>query len=207
MDDPTDPNRANNSHKHRTRRARGPLKKTTLERAALHYLERYASSVEGLRRVLARRVAKAAREDRCDQDQATAWVEEVVARFAQAGLVDDRSFAEGRASSMRRRGESARKIAAKLREKGVGAEIVEAALAEQDRGDAEGAEFAAACRFVQRRRIGAMRSESARLEMRERDLAALARAGFSFDVARRALDVQDPDILEAAAQGRPLLDC
>ena len=77
----------------RGRRPQGPLKKASLERAALHYLERHASSVEGLRRLLARRVERAAREERCDRDEATAWVEAIVTRFAGAGLVDDRVFA------------------------------------------------------------------------------------------------------------------
>ncbi|NQW09146.1 MAG: regulatory protein RecX [Alphaproteobacteria bacterium] len=192
--------------KYKKPRKRGPLKKLTLERSALHYLGRYASTVEGLRRVLARRVEKAAREERCDRDEASAWVEEVVARFAQAGLVDDRSFAEGRVASLRRRGESARKIAFTLREKGVEPELIAAALAEQDGDEADDAEFAAACRLAQRRRLGAIRPEDMRRDMRDRDLAALARAGFSFGVARRVLAIEDPETLEAAARGRPLPD-
>ena len=185
-------------------RKRRPLRKATLDRAALHYLERYASSVEGLRRVLFRRVEKAAREERCDRDEASAWVEEVVARFIQAGLVDDRRFAEGRAASLRRRGDSARKIDGKLREKGIEPALIDAALAEQDGHDTDAAEFAAACRLAKRRRLGAMRPTDTRLGLRNRDLATLARAGFSLDIAHRVLDIEDRQTLEAVTQGQRL---
>jgi regulatory protein len=180
---------------------RGPLTKTYLERAALHYLERYASSVDGLRRVLMRRVDKAAREERCDPGEATPWVEEVVARFAASGSVDDRSFAEGRAASLRRRGESARRIVMKLREKGVDGDLIDTVLEEQDGQDGRAAEVAAACRFARRRRLGPMRDPAERADRRDRDLAALARAGFSLDVARQVLDLEDADALEDTIRG------
>lgn len=183
---------------------RGPLTKAYLERAALHYLERYASSVEGLRRVLLRRVDKAAREDRGDPAEAAPWVEEIVARFAASGLVDDRSFAEGRAASLRRRGESARRIALKLREKGVDGELIGAVLEEEDGPDREAAEFAAACRFARRRRLGPLRDPAERADRRDRDMAALARAGFSLDVARRVLDLEDGDALDGGMRGAEL---
>ncbi|MCR9071716.1 MAG: RecX family transcriptional regulator [Alphaproteobacteria bacterium] len=186
------------------RRTQRPLSKAYLERAALHYLERYASSIEGLRRVLMRRVDKAAREDRGDPTEATPWVEEIVARFAAAGLVDDRSFAEGRAASLRRRGESARRIALKLREKGVDGDLIGAVLQEQDGPDGEAAELAAACRFARRRRLGPLRDPAERADRRDRDMAALARAGFSLDVARRVLDLEDSDALEEAIRGGSL---
>lgn len=182
------------------RRKRGPLTKAYLERAALHYLERYASSVDGLRRVLMRRVDKAAREERCDPEEAKPWVEEVVSRFAASGLVDDRSFAEGRTASLRRRGESARRIALKLREKGIDGDLIDAVLEEEDGPDSQAAEFAAACRFARRRRLGPMRDGTEREERRDRDMAALARAGFSLDVARRVLDLDDPDALDDAGR-------
>ena len=183
---------------------RGPLTKAYLERAALHYLERYASSVEGLRRVLMRRVDKAAREDRCDPDEAAPWVDEVVARYAASGIVDDRSFAEGKAASLRRRGESARRIMMKLREKGVDGDLIGTVLEEHDGEDGHAAEIAAACRFARRRRLGPMRAPEDREERRDRDMAALARAGFSLDIARRVLELEDVDALEDAMRGEGL---
>lgn len=177
-----------------SRRPRGPLKKASLERAALHYLERFAASVEGLRRVLERRVEKAAREDRCDRGEGAAWVAEIVERFSRSGLVDDRVFAEGKVASRRRRGESARRIQMALREKGVGAEVIEAALSEEDGEDRAAAELEAAWRLARRRRLGPYRASEVREAARDRDLAALARAGFDLGTARAVVDAEEaPD--------------
>lgn len=172
--------------------ARGPLKKSSLENAALHYLERHASSVDGLRRVLARRVERAAREERCDREEAAGWVAEIVARFAGSGLVDDRLFAEGKVASRRRRGESASRIRLALRQKGVDAEVIDGALAEQDGGDRAGAELEAAWRLARRRRLGPYRPPEDRAAARQRDLASLARSGFDRATATAVVDAEAP---------------
>jgi regulatory protein len=159
----------------RGRRPLGPLKKSSLENAALYYLERYAASVEGLRRVLARRVEKAAREERCDREEASAWVAEIVERFARSGL-----------------GDSAKRIQAELREKGVDASIITGALAEEDGDDASAAELEAAWRLARRRRLGPYRAADQRADARNRDLAALGRAGFGFSTAKAVVDADEP---------------
>lgn len=169
----------------------GPLRRSSLENAALHYLERHASSVEGLRRVLARRVERAAREDRCDREEAAGWLAEIVARFARSGLVDDRLFAEGKVASRRRRGDSARRIRMQLRDKGVDPEVIDRALADEDGEDRRAAELEAAWRLARRRRLGPYRAAGQRPEHRDRDLAALARAGFDIDTARAVIDAAE----------------
>ncbi|MEQ8396328.1 RecX family transcriptional regulator [Thalassobaculum sp.] len=176
----------------RGRRPRGPLKKSSLENAALYHLERYAASVEGLRRVLARRVEKAAREERCDREEALAWVGEIVERFARSGLVDDRVFAEAKVASRRRRGDSAKRIQSALREKGVDPSIITDALAGEDGEDAGVAELEAAWRLARRRRLGPYRAADQRADARNRDLAALGRAGFGFSTALAVVDADEP---------------
>ena len=46
-----------------------------------------------------------------------------------------------------------------------------------------------------------MRGGPERAERRDRDMAALARAGFAHGVARRVLDLDDSEALEAAIAG------
>ncbi|WP_083936003.1 HWE histidine kinase domain-containing protein [Methylobacterium sp. B1] len=75
-----------------------------LERAALHYLERYSASTEMLRRTLARRVQKRARARGEDPALFTDLVTATVARAVSAGLVDDARFADTRLATLRRRG-------------------------------------------------------------------------------------------------------
>lgn len=172
-------------------RPRAPRKATPkyLENAALYYLERFASSAENLKRVLMRKVDKSVRAHGTDRNEGAAAVAGIVARFVRAGLLDDAAYARARVASLRRRGDGARTIHAKLRAKGVAKADIDAALAghAEDEGD-EGGEMAAAARLAKRRRLGPYRDPVARAERRARDLAALARAGFSYDVARAVVD-------------------
>ena len=57
-------------------------------------------------------------------------------------------------------------------------------------------DLAAAIAYARRRRIGPYRTRGDREERRERDLAALARQGFGYDIARRVIDAHDPEDLE-----------
>ena len=55
-------------------------------------------------------------------------------------------------------------------------------------------ELKAAAAFARRRRLGPYRTKD-REPNRLRDLAALARAGFAYDLARKVIDAADPDAL------------
>lgn len=182
------------------RTRRGPRRATAryLENAALYYLQRFASSSANLRRVLMRKVDRSARFHGTDPGEGAALVDALIARFEKSGLLDDRTYAEARVRSLRRRGDSARLIRAKLAAKGLDGETIEAALAacaEEDAGDPE---LAAAAALARRRRLGPYRNARARKTMREKDLAALARAGFSYDVARRVVEAESAEDLAAA---------
>ena len=188
------------------RRRRTPKKATPerLEKAALFYLERYASSSENLRRVLMRRVERSARIHGGDREENAAAVDAIIARFLKAGLLDDQSFAQARAASLHRRGASMRAIRMKLSEKGVDAATAEKALetlADDLALDGEAdPDLTSAINYARRRRIGPYRTgpyrNGDREEYKQRDLAALGRQGFSYDIAKRVIDAETPnDIL------------
>ena len=161
-----------------------------LENAAVHYLQRYPSSRANLRRVLERKIARArARGDeRTLEDGA---LDDVVETMERAGLLDDAGYARGLARSLFGRGLAQRAIRARLRQKGVGADDIDAALRALELGDEVDPDLVAARAFCQRKKLGALRTRGGHDDPRkqqQRDLAALARAGFAYGVARRALD-------------------
>jgi regulatory protein len=157
-----------------------PLSLSSLEKSALYYLERHACTVDGLRRVLVRKVRRVERElGPCAE--AAAWIDDVIARCVRSGLVDDARFAEGRAHALRARGGSTRAIAQKLRMKGVAAPLVQEALARTDaRNGDDDPELEAARAYARRKKLHD--------KEREKALASLARQGFSFHTAKRALE-------------------
>ena len=173
-----------------------PVAAAWLERAALHYLERYSASVEMLRRTLRRKVERRARARSEDPAAFAEMVEATVARAVAAGLVDDARFAAARLATLRRRGASTRGASAGLSAKGLSREAVATAMAAEREAapevDSATVEAAAAMAYARRRRLGPFRRADIRAAHRDRDLAALARAGFSYDLARGTVDAEDP---------------
>jgi regulatory protein len=124
----------------------------------------------------------------------------LIARYLSSGLIDDRAYAAQKAASLQRRGASRFGIRGKLRQKGVEGELVAEAIETLDAAS-ETSELASACALARRRRLGPYRPPSARRAAHDKDMATLARAGFSFDVARRVLEVSDIAALEQLARG------
>ena len=177
------------------RRAR-KVTAASLENAALHYLERFASSAANLRRVLMRRVKRAAAEHGSDPAEGAALVEALIERLQRSGVLDDRSYAEAKAASLHRRGTSRRALAGRLAGQGIDGTLIAQALSgiEEQTGDAE---LAAACALARRRRLGPYRVGPAREDTARKELGAFARAGFSRDIASRVLACSDAAAVEA----------
>src|ERR1700722_15767171 len=108
------------------------LSRQYLENAALHYLQRYASSAENLRRVLKRRIDRSSAFHETPPEPFYAVTEELIARYLATGLLNDAQFAKNKALSLRRQGRSRRAIQAGLKAKGLGAEDIQAALEPED---------------------------------------------------------------------------
>lgn len=168
-----------------------PPDAASLHQAALSYLARYAATEAGLRRVLIRHVDRWARTQPDSETAANGLaaakksVDEVIGRLAQAGAVSDAMFAETRAKSLTRSGQSNRAVQARLIAKGVAPDLAQAVTAI----DAE-TELAAALVLVRKRRMGAYRAtEAPDAAVRLKELGLLARAGFSRDIADQALQI------------------
>jgi regulatory protein len=112
-----------------------------------------------------------------------AALDAVIARCVSSGLVDDRRFAEARAATLRRKGQSSRAVAARLASKGISRELA-GEFAAVDVDD----ERAAARVAARRRKLGPWRQAEQRAASRQKDLAVLARLGFDFATARAVID-------------------
>ncbi len=187
-----------------TRGPRTPRKITAqrLENMALYYLGRYASSSANLKRVLMRKVERAATAHDADPAEGAKLIEDLVERYRRSGLIDDRAYAAQKAASLQRRGASRFGIKGKLRQKGLPGELIDAALQGLEEQGGGASELASACALVRRRRLGPYREKGKRAAMRDKDLAALSRAGFGFEVARRVLDAPDIAAVEKLARGK-----
>jgi len=176
-----------------------PLTAGSIEAAGARYVERYGGHRAAVRRALQRRVRRAERCQPIDRAQAEAWIEAALDRLARAGLIDDGAWATARARRLQARGTPLARVRAELCGRGIGAVEAAAAVAAlaQEPGDPD---LVAALTLARRRRLGPFREEGERAARRERDLGALARAGFCWAVALRVIDSEDVEALEAEAR-------
>lgn len=167
-----------------------------LEKSALHHLGRFAATRVELTRVLKRRVERAIRAGLIEREAALKIVEATVKKVAAAGYLDDKAVARARAGSMRRAGRSRRVIGQKLAVKGISRDEATAALASVD-GEDENAELRAAATLAARRKLGPYRSGKRDETTLKRDLATLARGGFTYAIARTVASACSPETLAA----------
>ncbi|MCF6197381.1 MAG: RecX family transcriptional regulator [Emcibacter sp.] len=165
-----------------------PLSRDYLVRATYNYLQRFATTEKNLRAVLGRKVHRRMPESDDGALQATAmvWIDEIVQKAVAQNLVNDRQYAEAKARSLMRSGNSTRTIHQKLLAKGIAASLateVMAALAEEF----EDMDFLAAVKYARKRRFGAFSIRHDGNELVEKELASMCRAGFSYGLANRIL--------------------
>jgi regulatory protein len=164
---------------------RQPVTAQSLAEAAISYLNRHTATREQLSRRLETWVLR--RGEPPDLGAARPLMAALLARYESSGLVDDKRLAEHAAERFRARGGSSRKIAARLHSRGISSSVIDDVLAAERRENPE-PDLAAARALVAKRRLGSLRPPAERAPNRRRDLAVLARAGFDFDTAIRALN-------------------
>lgn len=171
-------------------RSQPPLNAADLDRFALRYVERFATTRGRLAAYLARKIRERGWAGDTPPDP-----EAVAERMAERGYVNDRAFAESRVRSMSRRGLGARRVEATLRHDGIDAED-SAAVAPAIAAEAA----ASALAFARRKRIGPYAREAAERAVQEKQLAAMLRAGHDLALSRRIVRMAPEESVEGVLE-------
>ncbi len=166
------------------RRPLPPIDQSALERMALRYVERYATTRAKLVQYLTRKLRERGADGAID-------VAGLADRMAELRYVDDRAFAEARVTAMARRGLGPRRVRDALRHAGVGEDDAGAVADTIDEGA-----LAAAIAFARRRRIGPFAQQAAERDMREKQVGAMVRAGHSLGLSRAIASLGPDDDIE-----------
>lgn len=161
------------------RKPRPPLERDSLHELALAYVGRFATTRAKLATYLRRKLLERGWLGDRPPD-----IEALVERFSASGYVDDSAYALAKSRSLSGRGYGLARIRQSLRAAGVDEEDGAAAreLAGLEAADA-------ALRFARRRRIGPFAETRPDRKGREKAIAAMIRAGHSFELARAILDL------------------
>lgn len=167
-----------------------PLDSARMEEMALAYVAKFATSAGRLGDYLKRKLRE---RGWAGEDPAEARIEAIIARFVDLGYIQDEAYARMKAGSLLRRGLGGRRIAQALGQAGIDEDI---------RAEVMPGEFAAreaALAYARRRGLGpfARRAPSddpaERRARREKEIAAMMRAGHGMGAARAILESGDMD--------------
>ena len=177
----------------RQRRPRKPLTVGEIEDLALAYVARFTTTAQGLRRYLTRKLRERGWAD--EETQVPTDVAEVlVSRFVSLGYVNDADYARAKTTGLLRRGYGARRVGAALAAAGVDAEDRTAI--------AEGEARRAALRMAIKRGFGPFSADGmppTDKAMREKQIAAMLRAGHGMHSARLLVGATDAAAVRAWA--------
>lgn len=175
-------------------RPKKPLSDAKLRDLALAYVAKFATSAGKLEEYLKRKVRERGYEGA--EDGAQPDIAGLVARYVELGYIDDTAWAKAKSGGLLRRGYGPRRVSQALHAAGI-----DEATREDVRAG-EGERRAAVLTMARKRRFGPFALETPERAVREKQIAALMRAGHSFDHIRAVMDASGPDAAEEwAAEG------
>lgn len=171
------------------RRPPRPLDAARLEELALAYVARFATSAAKLERYLARKL-----RERGWEGESPADVSAIVARHTELGYVDDAAYARAKTGGLLRRGYGPRRVRQALGEAGI-AEAVR-----EDVAPGPAAQRHAALALARKRGFGPFgrtpRDPAEWQKRREKQIAAMLRAGHMLEDARELVDARSEEAAE-----------
>ncbi len=154
----------------RTSRNPRPLNAQKLRELALAYVARFATTRAKLEAYLVRKVRERGWEDEAQPD-----IAQLAERFEEAGYIDDEAYARNKAGSLLRRGYGRRRVNQALGHAGVDEAVRDAIpIGEYDLRTA-------AMNLARKRRFGPFGQQSPDRAVREKQIAAMLRAGHAME--------------------------
>ena len=180
----------------RERKSR-PLTETALRDLALSYVARFATTGAKLEQYLARKIRERGVAEDEDGRTRDLDVTGIVTRFIELGYIDDDAYARGRSRDLTARGYGARRVEQALWAAGVEEQV------RSDNAPGETESRRAAALLAKKRRFGPFAiapeeepSAEERHKLREKQVAAMLRAGHLFDHVRFIMDASSQDEIE-----------
>jgi len=173
------------NHGRRRQRPVKPLDSARLEELALGYVARFATSRARLEAYLRRKL-----RERGWAGDGEPPVEALALRFVAMGYIDDEAYARSRGGGLLRRGYGVRRVGQALAAAGIDQDMRQRITA------SEGEQRRAALTMARKRGFGPFAAAPADPARREKQLAAMLRAGHPLDHARRMIDAASTEEAE-----------
>jgi len=161
---------------------------TNLRDLAYAYIEKYSPSKQQLKVYLLKKYLTKLRGSESKKDLSD-LIDKVLINLEKNKLINDEMYSDSKARMFLRKGYSINKINQSLKKKGIKDEFVRKSISKIKEDTIE-PDFVSALKLCKRRRIGAIRPNANRELFYKKDMGILARAGFSFEMSKRVLDLE-----------------
>ncbi|WP_328600489.1 regulatory protein RecX [Pontixanthobacter aquaemixtae] len=171
------------------KRPKKPLDSARLQELALAYVARFSTSTSKLETYLKRKLRERGWEGEAEPDVAA-----ISARYVELGYIDDAAYARAKAGGLLSRGYGARRVSQALYAAGIDENIRE------DVAPDELKMRLAVQKMAQKRRFGPYYvpkdGQSLDRDRREKQIAALLRAGHGFDIVGKVMNARSAEAVD-----------
>lgn len=169
---------------------RKKITESYLQNSGAYYLERFSASIQQFRTVMQRKISNSCR-DHPEQSlsDSNALLETVITKFVDLDYLNDTTYSLNLLRTLEQKGFSRNRILQTMRHKGLSPDIIESTVPDAQPLD----DLRAAIKMCKRKKLGSYALRIRPNEM-QRSLATLARAGFSYACAQKALNLKPDDI-------------
>lgn len=171
--------------RNRVKRPPKPLDSARLEELAVSYVARFSTTQAKLEAYLRRKL-----RERGWDDESHPRIEEISARYVELGYVDDAAYARSKASSLLSRGYGSRRVDQALYAAGIDQPT------RSDNAPDVARQREAALVMARKRRFGPFFIGKLERDRREKQVAAMLRAGHGFDCVRAIIDASSVEAAE-----------
>ena len=176
-----------------------------LRNSAMSYLARYEVSEFQFKSTMKRKLSYF--ENNLNESEKDKLINQIKSEMVLSRFIDDDRYAETKIRTIRRQGGSKRLIFAKLNEKGISKDVIQSALNIVDENH-ENAEIIAAVNFIKKKNIGVfyknkkIGNEIDSYTLKDKWYGALARRGFSLEIVKKVLDIEDINNAHLILEGK-----
>ena len=154
---------------------------------AYSYLEKYNPSKQQLRIHLFKKIVKKG-QNISSKKEIFNLIDSVILSLEEQKFLSDKYYSDAKSKAFLRKGYSLNKIRFSLIKKGIDEKYIKSSISKIKENESD-PDFFSAIKMCKRRRIGPCRDENNRTLFYKKDISILARAGFSYEVSKKVLEI------------------
>tara|TARA_B100000941_G_scaffold36127_1_gene21532 strand:- start:2298 stop:2858 length:561 start_codon:yes stop_codon:yes gene_type:complete len=161
---------------------------TNLRDLAYSYIEKYSPSKQQLKVYLMKKYLTKFRSEKTKKE-VSSLIDIILENLEKNKFLNDEIYSDSKARNLMKRGYSLMKINHTLKTKGLEDSVIKKSLQKIKENKIE-PDFVSAIKLCKRRKIGAARPSPNRELFYKKDMGVLARAGFSYELSKRILEIE-----------------